>query len=170
LRIEDDGSIPTGNPFGTAIYSYGHRNPQGISWDARGTLWSTEHGPVGHDEINIIEAGENYGWPTIRGDETRPNMRTPFIHSGANTWAPAGSEIIGNTMYFGGLRGQALFSIELVQNNTELRSHLEDQFGRIRAVREYDGFLYIATSNRDGRGMPAQNDDRIIRINPDILE
>jgi len=94
LRINPDGSIPPDNPFGNAVYSYGHRNPQGLAWDAAGRLWSTEHGPSGlqsgFDELNLIIKGVNYGWPLIRGEQTRSGMQVQLIQSGASdTWAPA---------------------------------------------------------------------------------
>src|SRR3989344_1182867 len=81
LRIEDDGTIPADNPFGNVVYSYGHRNPQGLTWDDQGRLWSTEHGrsglQSGYDELNLIEKGKNYGWPVIEGPETREEMVAP---------------------------------------------------------------------------------------------
>jgi len=89
LRLKDDGSIPPDNPFpDSPVYSYGHRNPQGLAWDADEKLWATEHGSAATDELNLIEPGRNYGWPTIRGDETAPGMVSPVIQSGTTTWAP----------------------------------------------------------------------------------
>lgn len=95
LRIKDDGSIPEDNPFANAVYSYGHRNPQGLAWDDQNRLWATEHGrsgtQSGFDEINLIEPGANYGWPLIQRDEEQEGIRQPIAHSGPNeTWAPAG--------------------------------------------------------------------------------
>lgn len=176
LRINFDGSIPSDNPFGNAVYSYGHRNPQGLAWDSQGRLWATEHGPsgseTGNDEVNLIIKGGNYGWPLIRGVQTRAGMITPVVESGlSETWAPAGLEIIEDTLYFGGLRGEALYSAQINGNNlTNLQRHFQSEFGRIRAVKlGPDGFLYVSTSNRDGRGDVNQGDDKIIRINPKIL-
>ena len=176
LRLHDDGSIPSGNPFNTAVYSYGHRNPQGIAWDSAGRLWSTEHGrsgiTSGLDEINLITPGTNYGWPTIEGDENAEGLTPPVRHSGArDTWAPASAAYLDGSLYFGGLRGEALYEAVLSgEQVTEVREHFKGVYGRIRTVRVGpDGFLYFTTSNRDGRGNPAENDDRIFRVNPDSL-
>jgi len=165
LRTTRDGEPAPGNPFDTLIYSYGHRNPQGITWDEEGRLWSTEHGPRAQDELNLIEVGANYGWPEITGTDSRADMRTPIIQSGQSTWAPAGAAYYNGSIFFVGLRGSALYEYNIITK--ELTTHLKDNFGRIRdVVRNTDGFLYIATSNRDGRGVPTDEDDRILRINP----
>ncbi|HEY4522628.1 MAG TPA: PQQ-dependent sugar dehydrogenase [Candidatus Paceibacterota bacterium] len=179
LRLNDDGSIPSDNPFGNAVWSYGHRNPQGLAWDSGGRLWETEHGPTGEqnlccrDEINLIEKGGNYGWPVITGDQIQTGMRTPVLHSGAKTvWAPASAVVVGDKMYFGGLLGRALYEVTLGENGvTNLKEHFKNEFGRIRTVRMGpDGFLYLTTSNRDGRGDPVAEDDRIIRVDPKSLD
>ncbi len=173
LRVRDDGSIPEDNPFGNAVWSYGHRNPQGLAWDEKGRLWSTEHGRSGVlsglDELNLIEKGKNYGWPVIQGDETRPGVESPVIQSGPKvTWAPAGAAYGNGSIFFGGLRGQALYEAKIVgEREVRLRTHLEKEFGRIRAVRlGSDGLLYMTTSNTDGRGKPRPGDDKIIRVDP----
>lgn len=150
------------------IYSYGHRNPQGIAWDNTGKLWETEHGQSATDEINLIEQDKNYGWPIIKGDETQTSLISPIIHSGTDTWAPAGLAFFEGSLYFGGLRGMALF--EYNTNTKELKKHFKEEFGRIReVVLGPDNFLYITTSNKDGRGKPNLGDDKIIRINPNSL-
>ncbi len=171
LRIRDDGSIPEDNPFGTAVYSYGHRNVQGLAWDSSGALWATEHGPSGSqsgfDEINLIEKGKNYGWPTIKGTQSQSGMVTPIQQSGASdTWAPGGIAIIKDRLFFGGLRGQSLFEFKKKGTSlSQFTAHLRGQFGRIRAVEVGpSGDLYISTSNRDGRGTVKTGDDKIIRI------
>lgn len=173
LRLNEDGSIPSGNPFGTAVYSYGHRNPQGLAWDSAGRLWSTEHGRSGLrsglDEINLIEAGSNYGWPVMQGNETRAGMLAPALHSGASdTWAPASAAIVGNSLFFGGLLGEALYEAALDgERVSELKAHFKGTYGRIRTVRVGpDGMLYLTTSNKDGRGSPASDDDKILRVDP----
>lgn len=177
LRVTDEGLIPADNPFGNAVYSYGHRNVQGLAWDNSGMLWATEHGrsgaTSGFDEINVIVAANNYGWPTIEGDEKQEGMRNPVLHSGADeTWAPADVEIIGDKMFFTGLRGEALYEAtirgELLVN---VQMHFREEFGRLRAVRVGpDGHLYLSTSNTDGRGEPKEGDDKIIRVNPALFE
>lgn len=169
LRINRDGSIPEDNPFDNAVYSYGHRNPQGITWDNQDRLWSTEHGESAKDEINIIEPGLNYGWPEIEGNETRPEMESPVIHSGSQeTWAPAGAAYHDGKLFFGGLRGSTLYEAEI--NGEEisgLKSHFEEDFGRIRAVTVQNESLYLTTSNTDGRGDPRSGDDKVIRVGLD---
>ena len=175
LRIRDDGTIPADNPFGNAVYSYGHRNVQGLAWDDQGRLWATEHGRSGVlsglDELNLIERGKNYGWPEIQGDEQREGMVRPQIHSGNETWAPSGAEYIGGTIYFAGLRGESLYEAKVEGGRVVAFSRqLQGEYGRLRSVRlGPDGYLYLLTSNRDGRGTPQNDDDRIIRIHPRIL-
>ena len=173
LRLNDDGSLPPDNPFGTAVYSYGHRNPQGLAWDGQGRLWSTEHGPSGlgsgFDELNLIEPGQNYGWPTIQGDQEAEGMVRPVLHSGANeTWAPGDVEIIGGMVYFTGLRGRTLYAVPLDDIRPEsLQRHFAGEYGRLRALRVGpDGLLYMSSSNMDGRGNPIAGDDHIYRVDP----
>lgn len=171
LRVNDDGSVPADNPFGNEVWSYGHRNPQGIAWDAQGRLWSTEHGPsgpnTGNDELNLIEKGSNYGWPVIVGDEQQPDMVGPKITSGDDdTWAPASLVFVDDNLYFAGLRAQTLYRVSIDEkgNTGELKAYLTSDYGRLRAVASRDDSLYIGTSNRDGRGQPSQTDDTIYRI------
>ena len=170
LRINDDGTVPSDNPFGNAVWSYGHRNPQGIAWDDQQQLWSTEHGPsgtqTGRDELNLIEKGANYGWPIITGDETREDMKTPVAQSGTDdTWAPAGLAYANGSLYFAGLRGQSLYQAKINDDNkVTLSRHFSGEYGRLRAVVVRGDELYFSTSNRDGRGSPAENDDRLLSI------
>lgn len=178
LRLNKDGSIPEDNPFGNAVYSLGHRNPQGITWDESGRLWATEHGRSGvlsgFDEINLIEPGGNYGWPRIQGNQSMPGMKTPVVNSGpSETWAPSDVEYVNGYLFFAGLRGESLYRIKVNQDATlgVLERFLSSEFGRLRAVRlGPDGFLYVTTSNRDGRGIPRETDDKLIRINPYKLD
>lgn len=173
LRIKDDGSIPTDNPFNNAVYSYGHRNSQGLAWDDNGQLWATEHGrsgvASGFDELNVIQKGKNYGWPTIEGDKKQTGMEAPVIHSGSDTtWAPAGAVYLNDSIFFAGLRGQALYEYKISEKR--LVTHFKGEYGRLRAVAlGPDGYLYVTTSNRDGRGSAKQNDDKILKINPEIF-
>lgn len=185
LRINPDGTIPADNPFeGSPVFSYGHRNPQGLDWDPiTQKLVITEHGPSGergfaHDEINVIEAGANYGWPTIVGDETKEGLKKPLIHSGQETWAPSGATFYTsdnipdweNMFFVANLRGSHLrmFELDLTADRVVSSEVLfKDQFGRLRdASMDPDGNLYLLTSNRDGRGNPDQSDDKIIKIVP----
>lgn len=172
LRTTVDGSPAPDNPFNNLVYSYGHRNPQGLAWDSKGQLWATEHGRSGVlsglDELNHIEKGTNYGWPTIQGDGAQPGMQVPKLHSGpSKTWAPAGAAFLGNSIFFGGLRGRTLYEAVIDGENISLKEHFAGEFGRIReVVAGPNGMLYMSTSNRDGRGSPSETDDRIIRVNP----
>jgi glucose/arabinose dehydrogenase len=176
LRVTDDGGIPADNPFNNMVYSYGHRNPQGLAWDKDGRLWATEHGPsgvdTGYDELNIIEKGANYGWPVIKGDQQHEEMKTPVINSGSDdTWAPAGTAIIGDRLFFTGLRGQSLYGVRLTEVGVEnLETYFREEYGRLRVVTVGpDEWLYLATSNTDGRGTSKPNDDRIIKIPPSVV-
>jgi glucose/arabinose dehydrogenase len=171
LRINDDGTIPGSNPFPESpVYSYGHRNPQGLAWDDEGRLFATEHGSSARDEVNIIEAGKNYGWPLIRGSEVASGLESPLLHSGDETWAPSGIAYLDGSLYFGGLRGQSLYEVPQDRETITIKRHLQGNFGRLRdVVVGPDGFLYILTNNRDGRGIPSAEDDQIIRINPEKL-
>lgn len=167
LRFQDNGDIPKNNPFsGSPLYSFGHRNPQGLAWDKKKQLWATEHGSAGEDEVNLIKPGYNYGWPIISGSKSKPGLRKPIIHSGSQTWAPAGAAFFKGKLFFAGLRGEALFRFKM-QKPAQLRRFFAGQFGRLRdVVVGPDNFLYLSTSNRDGRGAPTIIDDRIIKINP----
>lgn len=167
LRIKEDGSIPAENPFGNEVYSYGHRNSQGITWDEDGRLWATEHGrsglQSGFDELNLIEKGKNYGWPVIQGDEKKEGMENPILHSGSSTtWAPASAISLKGNIFFVGLRGEALYQYNIQEK--KLSEHFKNQFGRLRAIKYYKEFIYIATSNTDGRGIAHQHDDKIIKM------
>lgn len=179
LRLTDGGGVPDDNPFGTPVWSWGHRNPQGLAFDDRGRLWSTEHGPSGLgsglDELNLIRRGGNYGWPDVTGDRTREGTVAPVLHSGSATWAPAGLAHLGGRLFFGGLRGEALHEVRGAADASSpgpdgpprLIRHFHRELGRIRAVRAGPGgALWFGTSNRDGRGRPREDDDRIFRLEP----
>jgi glucose/arabinose dehydrogenase len=177
LRVRDDGSLPSDNPFGNPVFSYGHRNVQGLAWDDRGRLWATEHGRSGifsgYDELNWIEKGKNYGWPVIQGDETREGMVAPVIHSGPDvTWAPSGALHHQGSIFFAGLRGQTLYQARLdpAGGVEKLSGYFKGLFGRLRTVAPGpDGLFYLLTSNTDGRGRPGKGDDRIVTIDPNRL-
>jgi glucose/arabinose dehydrogenase len=178
LRIERDGTSPRGNPFGSPVFSWGHRNPQGFDWHpVTGEIWASEHGNSGNDEINVIRAGVNYGWPTIEGAETFPNMEPP-VTSFSPSIAPSGAafyqgtrfpQFVGN-LFVGTLRGTHLLRLVVdAQGRRVARQErlLDGAFGRLRDVAVGpDGYIYICTNNRDGRGSPAAADDRIIRLSP----
>jgi aldose sugar dehydrogenase len=168
LRLNSDGSIPEDNPFeGSPVYSYGHRNIQGLAWHpVTGELYASEHGLEGNDEINLINPGSNYGWPIE--DCNADKFEKPVVCFNPAI-APAGmtfaaSDILGyqNDILLATLKAQHIRLIDLESDN---ESNILTGFGRIRDVIEAsDGSLYFTTSNKDGRAVPAQNDDKILRI------
>jgi len=179
LRINSDGTIPDDNPFDSSpVFSYGHRNPQGIAWNDNGLLVSSEHGPsgemgYGHDEINVIVKGKNYGWPKVVGDSSDESFVNPIIHSGEQTWAPSGmvfynsdkiSSLEGKFLV-GALRGQHLMVLDVANDGSliSVEKIFEGDFGRIRTAQiSPDGVLYLLTANGDN--------DKIIRISEAPLE
>lgn len=186
LRLNRDGTIPSDNPFpGSPVYSYGHRNAQGLAWQPKtGRLYATEHGPSGgqgccRDEVNLVEPGKNYGWPIITGDQTQEGMIAPVIHSGpSETWAPAGATFVTRgpwqgSLLFTGLRGQTLYRLTIDPNDPRktlgLERLLAGQFGRLRDVVEGpDGAFYVLTSNGDGRGNLPPDGDRVLRLTLEV--
>ncbi len=189
LRVNDDGSVPADNPFvKTAgarpeIWTFGNRNPQGLAWQpGTNLLFETEHGPSifegrggGGDEVNILEAGKNYGWPEIHHTETRPGMVSPLLEY-SPACAPASAMFYtGNVMpafsgnfFFGCLAGRRIIRVVLDGRKVVSQENLvANAYGRIREIEQGpDGYIYFSTSNRDGRGSPAADDDRILRIVP----
>jgi len=166
LRMNPDGSIPSDNPFGNYVYSYGHRNPQGIAWGSNDLMYASEHGQSSNDEINIITRGSNYGWPNIEGNQTAPGIVSPLRAFTEFTLAPSGLAYYQGSLYLAGLRGNQLRQVKLSADGRSVigEEALFQDLGRIRDVVEHDGYLYISTSNRDGRGIPKSGDDRIIRF------
>jgi glucose/arabinose dehydrogenase len=188
LRLNDDGTVPPDNPFAgqpnarPEIWSYGHRNPQGLDWQpGTNTLFLTEHGPSGGDapgggdEVNIVERGKNYGWPIVHHTQTRAGFEpslleyTPAVApaSGMFYRGAAFPQFRGN-LFFGCLRGETIIRVVLDGRRVVSQERLfEREFGRIREVAEGpDGALYFSTSNQDGRALPAATDDRILRLVP----
>lgn len=163
LRLNLDGSIPEDNPEPDSyIYSYGHRNPQGLAWSTDGNLYSSEHGSTANDEINLIEAGKNYGWPIIEGEEEQEGLEAPLFSSGMETtWAPSGMDYHDGRLFVSGLRGEAVYEFDL---ETGGYREVVSGFGRIRDVLIEDGIMYVISSNTDGRGAPSENDDKLIQF------
>jgi glucose/arabinose dehydrogenase len=171
LRMNPDGSVPADNPFnGSLVWSYGHRNVQGLAWDRAGRLWESEFGQDRFDEVNLIVKGRNYGWPFVEGvGSTRGGRFTnPLVTWPTDQASPSGDAVLGSNLYVAALRGEALWRIPLrgdrVGRPVKL---LAGRYGRLRTVVVApDRSLWIATSNRDGRGQPMPGDDRIIRYAP----
>lgn len=161
LRMKLDGTIPADNPFPNSyVYSYGHRNPQGLVWVGT-ALYASEHGQSAHDEINQITPGANYGWPVIQGTEQKAGMVTPLYQSGNETWAPSGMAAANGKLYAATLRGNAVRKFGLQQKQT---SPVVTGLGRIRDLFADGDYLYFVSNNTDGRGNPDQNDDKLYRV------
>jgi glucose/arabinose dehydrogenase len=183
LRLEKDGGVPADNPFpGSPVYSLGHRNVQGLAFQPdTAVLYATEHGPSGffpaccQDEVNRIEAGANYGWPIVTGKPGDQRFRDPVTWSGAfDTWAPSGAAFatrpgpLRGSFLFATLRGQHLHRLVLTPDGRGIAFEerlLVNQYGRLRDVYEIStGEFLVLTSNRDGRGRPAADDDRVLLV------
>jgi glucose/arabinose dehydrogenase len=174
LRLTLDGAPHPENPFDNPVFSYGHRNPQGLAF--RGDeFYSTEHGPDHDDEINLLQAGGNYGWPIAMGRSERERFVDPLA-TYTPTIAPASAAIYDGPiaewqgdLFFGALAGDFLGRAELDDGAVTGRGRLlEGEFGRLRTA--FSGpseYLYVTTSNRDGRGSPTETDDRLLRIRPE---
>lgn len=184
LRLNTDGSIPSDNPFpDSPVYSLGHRNPQGIAWHPNGTMWETEHGPSGFDgpgggdEVNMIEAGKNYGWPVVSHEKTKAGFEDPKL-----VFTPA--EAPGSAMFysgkvfpqfkgdlfFGALKGEGIIRVGLSDDGKKVEFFEKlagIDVGRVREVMEGpDGYIYFTSSNLDGRGKVDDGDDKIYRLVP----
>ncbi|MCK2214539.1 PQQ-dependent sugar dehydrogenase [Actinomadura sp. ATCC 31491] len=170
LRMTPDGGVPSGNPFpGSRVYSYGHRNVQGLAWDAQGRMYASEFGQNTWDEINQIVAGGNYGWPTCEGVCSGTSFRNPIVTWPTAEASPSGLAYANGTLFAAALRGQRVWAVPLTASGTAGTpvSELQGDYGRLRAsVVGPDGWLWLSTSNRDGRGTPVAADDRIIRVPP----
>ncbi|GAA4732590.1 PQQ-dependent sugar dehydrogenase [Phytohabitans rumicis] len=168
LRLTPDGDPAPGNPRpNSPIYSLGHRNVQGLAWDADGRLFATEFGQNRLDEVNLIQPGRNYGWPEVEGEGDTDGGRytNPIVTWSTDEASPSGAAIAGNTLYVAALRGERLWAVPLTAGRAgEPRAFFVNRYGRLRTVAVApDGALWLATSNRDGRGDVRAGDDRILR-------
>ncbi len=171
LRLNDDGTIPDDNPYSdSAVFSYGHRNPQGMAWDLSGNLFVTEMGPTKNDEINLIVSGKNYGWPI---QECSGNINfvdavkcyDPSIEPGGIVFYSGDKLAFDNNLIMATLRGAHVFEIEIAEDGKILQKSILSGLGRIRDVNEGpNGYLYVITSNTDGKGFPDSTDDKLVRI------
>lgn len=167
LRMESDGTVPQDNPFdGSPVYSYGHRNPQGLAWDSDGTLYASEFGQDTWDELNVIEPGGDYGWPEVEGIADDDRFIEPVQQWEPATASPSGIAVTDDSIWIANLRGTRLIEVPLddLGDSTE---HLVEELGRLRdVVVAPDDTLWVLTNNTDGRGDPGPGDARILRFTP----
>jgi glucose/arabinose dehydrogenase len=170
LRINPDGSIPGDNPDpASPVWSFGHRNIQGLAWDSGGRLWVTEYGANRVDELNLIQRGGNYGWPTAEGRADTPGLTDPAVEWGTGEASPSGLAYYGGSLWVACLRGQRLYRIPVGADGSvaDPAPLFVGQYGRLRTVvAAPDGALWFTTSNRDGRGSPRDGDDQILQFRP----
>jgi len=167
LRVTPDGAPAPGNPGGSAVYSRGHRNVQGLAF-ADGRLYAAEFGQNRFDEINLISAGGNYGWPEAEGVARRPGYTDPLVTWPTDDASPSGLAAAGGSLWAAALRGERLWRVPLAGPGAlgTPDAQLAGEYGRLRAVAATpDGSaLWVTTSNRDGRGTPGPDDDRILVV------
>ncbi|MBX9422771.1 sorbosone dehydrogenase family protein [Streptomyces lateritius] len=168
LRMTPEGAPAPGNPSaGSVVYSYGHRNVQGIAWDTAGRLWAAEFGQNTWDELNLIESGRNYGWPEVEGRAGRAGFVDPVAQWPTSEASPSGIAYARGAIWMAGLRGERLWRVPL--SGTKLaadpEAFLTEEYGRLRTVlAEGGGRLWLVTSETDTRGTPEEGDDRILRL------
>ncbi len=165
LRLTATGSVPADNPFGNPVWTFGHRNVEGLAFDGDGNLWASEFGDQDKDELNLIERGSNYGWPYVQGKDG-PKYHDPFAQWDTDACSPSGITVLGDRAWLGALQGECLYAVQLHgAERGRQRRYFAGRFGRLRRVDAApDGSLWFTTSNRDGRGSPAPPDDRIFRL------
>ncbi|MGK9045299.1 PQQ-dependent sugar dehydrogenase [Mammaliicoccus vitulinus] len=163
LRLNLNGSKPSDNAFSNSyVYSYGHRNPQGMVWTKDNKMYASEHGNQANDEINEMTKGKNYGWPEIEGDEEKASMETPLFTSGSDdTWAPSGLAFHDGILYSAALRGEGIMKFDIAHNKMD---KVATDYGRIRDVYIENETLYFISNNSDGRGNPSNKDDKLYKV------
>jgi glucose/arabinose dehydrogenase len=169
LRISQDGAPADGNPDPSSpIWTSGHRNVQGLAFDAQGNLWASEFGQDTWDELNLIRRGNNYGWPAVEGKGGGSEFTDPQVQWSTDDASPSGLAFVGDRLYLGALRGERLWRIDVDGRRAgDEKGFFVGKYGRMRTVATApDGNLWVTTSNRDGRGDPAATDDRILLVRP----
>jgi glucose/arabinose dehydrogenase len=168
LHIRRNGSVPPDNPFPSSpVWSYGHRNVQGLAFDSRGQLWATEFGQNTWDELNKVVKGGNYGWPEVEGRGGRAGFVDPQVVWPVADASPSGLAVVGDVAYVAALRGTRLWQVPLAGGRAGRPVALLDAaLGRLRTVEPAPGGggLWVTTSNTDGRGTPSAGDDRLVRL------
>jgi glucose/arabinose dehydrogenase len=167
LRITQDGKAAPGNPFGTPVWSYGHRNVQGLAFVGK-QLWASEFGQDTWDELNRIEKGKNYGWPVVEGKGGEPKYVDPQVEWHTDDASPSGLAYLDGRLWLGALHGARLWRVDVNGEKAGAdKAFFIGKYGRMRTVVVApDGNLWVTTSNRDGRGTPAPDDDRILLVRP----
>ena len=174
LRMMATGAVPRDNPIAESlVYSLGHRNPQGIAWDANGQLWAAEFGQNTWDEFNRIEPGGNYGWPIVEGIGRKDGLIDPVYQWPTSDASPSGLAFVGGTFFLAALRGERLWAISpgsaSTKTATTVHPYLVGTLGRLRdVVPGPDGSLWLVTNNTDGRGSPTPGDDKLIEVRLDV--
>ncbi|MDO2934290.1 PQQ-dependent sugar dehydrogenase [Paeniglutamicibacter sulfureus] len=168
LRMTAEGAVPPDNPYpDSLVYSYGHRNPQGLAWAKDGTMFAAEFGQNTWDELNIITPGANYGWPRVEGIADEEGFTNPVQQWEPGAASPSGMVHVDGTLFIANLRGTVLRQVPVADPSTSTE-HYNGEFGRIRDVAvSPDGELWILTNNTDGRGNPGPDDDRILGVRLD---
>ncbi|MFJ8468528.1 PQQ-dependent sugar dehydrogenase [Streptomyces swartbergensis] len=168
LRLTPEGEPAPGNPFpDSPVYSYGHRNVQGLAWDAKQRLFASEFGQDTWDELNAIKPGDNYGWPEAEGKSDESGLHNPVDQWTTAEASPSGIAYAEGSIWMAGLRGKRLWRIPLngTEASAEPQAFLEGEYGRLRTVVPAGGDrLWLVTSNTDGRGNPENGDDRILEL------
>ena len=167
LRMTPTGEVPSDNPFPDSyVYSLGHRNPQGLAWDADGQLWAAEFGQNTWDEVNRITPGANYGWPAVEGVGGVDGFTDPVVTWPTSEASPSGLVAIDGTLFLAALRGQRVWALyPLPGGQLDAVAWFTGEFGRIRdVVPAADGSLWFVTNNTDGRGEPREGDDRLLQV------
>lgn len=167
LRMTPDGKPAPGNPFDSLVYSYGHRNPQGITWDAQGRLWEGEFGDSKYDELNLIEPGKNYGWPKCEGKCSTSGMTNPKRQWPVAEASPSAVAYADGAIYMAALRGERLWRIPVDGTNAGTpKAYYTNDYGRLRTVESVPGkkSLWLTTTNADNNGDGGPGSDKVFQI------